>query len=65
MSQGDKTLYGVSFTAIQWEACNMDPPLWHLHPPQREDYDSDHDYAKAERDYADRVIAATAEQAPL
>lgn len=51
------TIFGLPFTAEQWDACNITPPLWHLHPPQREDYHDDYAYALGEREYADRVIA--------
>lgn len=53
-----KTIFGVDFTPEQWAAVRLSPPLWQLDPPQREEYDSDYDYAIGEREYADRVIAA-------
>lgn len=55
---GRRVLFGVAFTAEQWAATNTHPPLWHLHPPKREDYDGDKEYAEGERAYADRVLAA-------
>ncbi len=58
MTIPDHSLFDVPFTAAQWAAARQDPPRWDLHPPQREEYDTDHDYALGERDYADRVIAA-------
>lgn len=58
MMTSGKTLFGVHFTAAQWAAVRIDPPLWDLCPPQREEYESDYDYAIGEREYADRVIAA-------
>ena len=52
-----RTLFGIQFTEEQWKANQLDPPLWYLNPPQREEYDTDKDYALAELEYAKRVIA--------
>jgi hypothetical protein len=54
-----RLLFGVQFTPEQWAAAIADPPRWDLNPPQREEYNSDYDYALGEREYADRVIRAT------
>ena len=52
-----KLVYGVVFTSEQYEASKIDPPIWELDPPQREEYESDYDYAKDLRLYADKVIS--------
>lgn len=49
-------IYGVLFTPEQFKASEISPPIWELSPPQREEYESDLDYANDLRLYADRVI---------
>ncbi len=49
-------VYGVVFTPEQFKASEISPPIWELEPPQREEYESDRDYANDLRLYADRVI---------
>ncbi len=57
MSDPAATLWGVTFTEEQWAAANRRPVIWHLEPPQREEFDSDNAYAIGLRQYADAVIA--------
>ena len=64
---GDQSyeLFGVNFTAEQWAAAEKKPPLWDLFPPQREEFDSDQDYAVEVRHYANRVLAMSTEAQTL
>ncbi len=56
MLKNMKVEFGVTFTDEQWKAVMLEPPLWDLNPPQREEYNTDYDYAIGEREYADRVL---------
>jgi len=53
-------LFGVAFSADQNAALKADSvhPRWGSNPPQREEYDSDKNYALGLRRYADRLIAS-------
>jgi len=49
--------FGVEFTPEQWGVFN-ESPVWALDPPQRESFENDRDYALAEVEYCNRVLAA-------
>lgn len=53
--------FGVEFTPEQWDVFNSSP-VWALEPPQRESYETDRDYALAEVEYCNRLLALRAKK---